>query len=118
MKLSKFQNIQIINAFKHVIESYGWNIGRLLDDLVIQHGNFHFVINSADELVKVIDMFSCIPPQKSRDLWHDKAKEQLTNIERAKALLADYKNTVVCEYRFKTSPMSAYQEKVKMLKHG
>jgi hypothetical protein len=98
MKLSKFQNIQIINAFKHVIESYGWNIGRLLDDLVIQHGNFHFVINSADELVKVIDMFSCIPAQKTRDEWHEKAKKQLKSVENAKRLLADFKSPIACKY--------------------
>jgi hypothetical protein len=98
MKLSKFQNIQIINAFKHVIESYGWNIGRLLDDLVIQHGNFHFVINSADELVQVIDMFSCIPAQKTRDEWHEKAKKQLKSVENAKRLLADFKSPIACKY--------------------
>ena len=119
MNLSKTEMNYFINTFKPLFnEVYGWNIGKLLDKLVIQHGSFHFVINSADEIAKVCDMMENMPPQKSRDLWHDKVKEQLTNIERAKALLADYKNTVVCEYRFKTSPMSAYHEKVKMLKHG
>jgi hypothetical protein len=39
-------------------------------------------------------------------MWHDKVKKQLTNIERAKALVADYQKAVVCEYKFLSSPMA------------
>ena len=107
MNLSKTEMNYFINTFKPLFnEVYGWNIGKLLDKLVIQHGNFHFVINSANEIPKVCDMMANMPSQKTRDLWHTKVKEQLSNIERAKALLADYKMEVVCEFSFKRSPMS------------
>ena len=115
MKINTYIRRHFSNFLKY---KFGWMFGELANQTIIKHGSFHFVIDSLDELVKIIEMMDAIPPQKTRDLWHDKVKEQLTNIERAKALVADYKSSVVCEYRFKTSPMSAYHEKAKMLMHG
>ena len=104
MKINKYA---YANGFETLLnQKFGWSFGKLLDQLVVKHDSFHFVIDSFDELVKVIEMMDAIPPQKTRNMWHDKVKKQLTNIERAKALVADYQKAVVCEYKFLSSPMA------------
>ena len=100
-------NKSITRPFSNILNyKFGWAFGELANQTVVKHGSFHFVIDSLDELVKVIEMMDAIPPQKTRDLWHEKVKKQLTNIERAKALVADYQKAVVCEYKFLSSPMA------------
>lgn len=104
MKINRYA---YANGFAIMLKNkFGWSFGKLLNELVIKHDSFHFVIDSFDELVKVIEMMDAIPPQETRDLWHEKVKKQLTNIERAKALVADYQKAVVCEYKFLSSPMA------------